>query len=251
MQRAIPLLILFFTLESFAAVDSLYTKVLQGILEKWPPAPVTVKGLEEKAVQVRVFETPENIDYIGTELAMTINAPLNTVEKIVEGVEHYIDLLPGFNEIKVVGGDKNQFDVFWEKIIPVFFVKNVKYTVTYTVNKSKPDRLIYKTQLKEEKGLRALDGLVVLEKKGNQTYYYECAFFDGDFGMISSLAPKMIWKESLEAILHGALAKKLKAEKPQMPYEDIMKQVKLDVQTYPIEKLVESKNPHPSLLEPS
>lgn len=229
------------------AVSSKYTEILQKTLNRWPLAPIAMAELEGKAVQIKVFETPGNIDYIGSEFEMGIDAPLAAVEAVLDGVENYIELLPGFKEIKKTEIDKDHFEIFWEKIIPVFFVKNVKYTISYTVDRSKPDRRVYVGQLKEKKSLASLDSLLVIEKRGEKTHYFETAFFDGDFGVITTLAPMKIWRESIEAVLHGALAKKAKAEKPDIKYDELMAQVAAEVKTYPVEALVEKRKPHPDL----
>ena len=227
--------------------ESVYTKLLIQKMESWPPVPVTSETLAGREVQLKVYETPGNRDYIGTELSLTIKSPISTVEKIMDDVEHYKDLLPGFAQINITHKEGNRFDVFWEKIIPVFFVKNVKYTVTYWADKSKPDRRIYRSQLTTRRGLNALDGLVILEKKGDKTTYHETAFFDGDFGMMTTIAPMKIWRDSVEAVLHGALAKKQKAEAPEKSYDSIMSDVLTGVKTYPVESLVNAKKPYPQL----
>ena len=159
-MRVIVLGLVFMTRGLQAGISTGYTRILQNTLEHWPPPPIAIPDLDGKAVQLRVFETPGNIDYIGSELEMDIGAPLTVVESIVDGVENYVDLLPGFKEIKKTELDKSHFEIYWEKIIPVFFVKNIKYTIHYTVDRLRPDRRVYQGQLKEKKGLASLDSLL-------------------------------------------------------------------------------------------
>lgn len=230
--------------QTIKETESQYTRLFLKMIENWPKQKIPLAGPNGRTLHVKVFETPENSDYIGIEQGMMVSAPLTDVSAVLDDVGNYVKLFPGFEDIHVESHDANKFDVYWENIIPVFFISNIKFWTTYIVDKSNPNRHVYRAQLREKKGLNASDTLIVLETEGTSTKYSEYDFFDADYGILKTLAPKRIWKESVEAIIISDLAIKLKAEKPQMSYEDIQTEAKKQTGTYPLDELIDSKKPY-------
>lgn len=231
--------------DTIKETESRYTTLFLKLVKNWPPKDLPYSGTEGRVLHIKVYETPGNEDYIGIEQTMIVNAPTDRVEAVLDDVNHYADLFPGFADIHLVSKEGNRFDVYWENSIPIFFIPNTKFWTTYTVDKSNPAKIIYRAQLKEKKGLKTSDTLIVLEADGKNTKYAEYDFYDADYGILKTLAPKRIWKDSVEAVIVSDLNIKMKAENPQMPYSEIMTSGLAVSKTYPIESLIESKKPHP------
>jgi hypothetical protein len=234
--------------EKLEGPASIYTPEIVRLIRQWPP-----KGLDdsfksdENPVKLQCIETPGNPYYIGLRQQMRVDAPLSRVEAILDDIDRYQHLFPGYDDIHIVSSSGNKFLTFWEQHIPVFFVPNVKYQVTYLMDKSSPHLKVYRYQLKESEHLKASDGLIVIESETDpktlvqRTRYTEFDFFDADWGILKTLAPEKIWKESVEGIYLSDLAIKLKAEHPEWDSREISEKGRKLLEANPVEKFIQSK----------
>ncbi len=236
--------------------ESAYTSAIVKWIEQWPPKGLAslsgedlgkTKSFDESPVKIQCIQTSGNQFYIGLRQEMRIYAPLSRVEGVLDDIDHYQYLFPGYKDIHVVSRTGNRWLTYWEQDIPLFFVPNVKYFITYLMDKPSPTRKFYRYKLKESRNLRFSDGLIVLEEKALQgtssivTDYVEFDFFDADWGVLKTLAPGKIWKESVEGIYLSDAAIKLKAEHSEWSYQDISKESRKFLSRYPIEPMVEKK----------
>ena len=172
----------------------------------------------EAPVEIICLEKPNAPLAIGVAQRMRVGAPVETVQKVVDDIENYADIFPGYKQTKVLSKDGNLWLTFWEQIIPLFFVPNIKFEMIYLVNKTSPSRVTYRYQLKSPSTLKYSDGVILLEgAPNNTTLYTEFDFFDADWGVASSLGPKKIWTDAVEGLYLSDLAIRIKAENPTMP----------------------------------
>jgi hypothetical protein len=201
---------------------SKYTDILIEQLPKTPWEIINpVKA--DPHVNMECYLDPDDDFYIGAGHQMKIQAPLKKVGEIVSDIDHYQQLFPGFEEVKIKERKENVLTVFWEQIIPVFFLPNVTYE-TYYLSEASDSKIVYRYQLKKSSNLKASDGIIVLESKGPQnTFYTEYDFFKADYGILKALAPERIWKDALKSMYASDVAVKVKAENPNFDYPTIRK----------------------------
>jgi hypothetical protein len=193
--------------------DSLFgRKNLDQLLAHWPPQ---FPFMKSSPISVKAWEIPSDGDYIGLEKQMTIQAPLEKVDRLLGDFEHYIELFPEFKEIRVLKREALEILTRWERGIPFPFVPDVYYVTAYQVDRSKAGRVVLRAQVKESNRVRVSDDLVVLEKKGpSETLWSGFSFFEVDWGPVRILGAGKIWKDSIEGSVLSDLSFKLRAEHP-------------------------------------
>lgn len=199
-----------------AGVPSPYTQVVLGLINGFVKKGSTVVFPQIKSpVFLQCWETPGNDLYIGVEQRMSIEAPFAQVRAVIDDIDHYQQLFPGYQDIHVESRASNLLETYWEQRIPVFFVPNAKYEMIYQVDTSDPNRAIYRYQLKKPASLKMSDGFVLISKEGeNKTRYVEYDFFDAVWGAAKIFGGTKIWHDTIEGVALSDLAIKLKAENP-------------------------------------
>lgn len=181
---------------------------------------------------------------------MWVNAPLEIVQSILDDVDHYKEIFPNFDDIHVVSRDRNRLETYWEQHIPLFFVPNTKYQMSYVVDHSVPDRVVYRYQLAKADAIKVDDGLIVIDKDPTpgssvRTRYTEYDLFDADWGVLETIAPGKIWKESVEGFYLSDIAIKLKAEHfngaDAWSNKRVMKESKSILDRYPVDMALKSR----------
>ena len=130
--------------------SSEYTDRLIRWAQKWPPRGLILEAQRgDSPVLLECLETLGKLDYIGIQQQMTIRAPLSRVEAILDDIDHYQDLFSGFETIRVESKNGNQILTYWEQKVPLFFIPNVKYKMTYLIDKSSLQRKFYRYQLSQ------------------------------------------------------------------------------------------------------
>ena len=132
--------------------QSIYTPLMVELVKAWPPRDIDYSAKDESPVRIHRLDTPGQRFYIGAEQVMFIKAPLARTEQVIDDIDHFKDLIPDFKDVHVTARDSNKFYVFWEHIIPVFFLPNVKYETVYLTDKSSPTRKIYRVQAPRRHG---------------------------------------------------------------------------------------------------
>lgn len=227
---------------------TIYTDYLIDAAQTWPNRRAEfVAPKDGNPVGLHCIETPGHPDVIGVRQTMVVNAPLSQVEAVLDDINHYQDLFPGYADIHIVSQEENKLVSYWEQHIPLFFVPNVKYEMNYLLNKGSKARKIYRYQLKQSKSLKSSDGLIVIESDSSnssqeRTYFYEYDFFDADWGVLKTIAPSRIWNDSIEGIYLSDVAIKLKAENPKWTYEKIVEEGKKFLEQYPVKQVIEQKS---------
>lgn len=208
--------------------ESAYTPLLVKLLEQWPPRTIDFNKIDPAKVQVRCLETPGKEFFIGIEQAMLVRGELARVERFLEDVDHYKDYFTEFDDIHAVSREENLMTVFWEHNVPFPLVPNTKYETYYVIERSRPERRVYRYKLKEAtKDMHTADGIIVIERAGPQlTRYVEYDFWDGEYGIAKTLAPKRIWRDSVEETYLSDAAIKVKAEHPDWPAKQVVKEAK-------------------------
>jgi hypothetical protein len=247
-------------------VESPYTKILIDLVRNWSPQGppkgwAQVESEDENPVHLKCIETPGNPDYIGVAQYMTIHTALQQVEEVLDDINHYDQIFYGFEDIHLVSQEGNRLLTYWEQKIPVFFIPNVSYQMQYVLDKTATDRKIYRYQLYQSGSIKKSDGLIVIEKShekrlgksnlnslttlGEQdvesTSYYEFDFYDADWGIIKTLAPGRIWKDSVESFYLSDLAIKLRSENKHWSANQVVQESKKTLSQYPLDLLIQNK----------
>ncbi len=222
--------------------ESRYTSFILDLARRGPSKTDQSETLSGDSVTIQCLETLDNPDYIGLKQEMVIHAPLKAVEAVLDDFDHYKELFPGFKDVHVVDRDANRITTYWEQKIPVFFIPNIKYELVYFLDKSKPSVRMYRYHLKEESKIKAVDGIIILEDKGpRNTYYTEYDFYDAHWGILKTIAPKRIWKDTVEGIVLSDLAIKLKAENPTWSYDKVAEESRNNLEVHPVEQAIAQK----------
>ncbi len=216
----------------------------------WPPPWLSFAKIEGTPVQLELIETQGNEFYIGVQQLMWVNASLESVEAVLDNFKGYQEIFPDLDDVHVVSRAGNTFVTFWEQHIPVFFVPNVKFEMNYVVEKSNPDRTIYRYQLKKGEHIKKNDGLIVIERDKAPdgkalTRYSEFDFYDADWGPLKTFAPGRIWKDSVEGIYVSDLAVKLKAENPTWPNKKVKEESAKLMEKNPIDAVLKVRKKAP------
>lgn len=224
---------------------SIYTPAMVKLLESWPPKDINYSQLGPGPVQLVRINTPGQKYLIGAEQVMLINAPIESVERVLDDVDHFKDLMPGFADIHLIAKDGNRLTVFWESIVPVFFIRNVKYETIYLIDKSAPNRKIYRYKLKASTSvMNSADGVIVLERKGaTLTLHTQYDFWDCNYGIAKGLLDNIIWKDSLKGIYVADSAIKLKAEHVDWSFEKIGKEAAAAWDAFPVDEMLKNGKP--------
>jgi hypothetical protein len=208
---------------AWAGVESPYTGTLVSALKDWPPH--TRRNPAPSTLALECYKTPGsgNSGYVGVGQWMTIAAPLDAVVRVLDDFGHYADLFPDLKQVTVTSRNGAQLETTWEEDIPVFFIPNGKYGLTYWVDgATSTGRRTYRYQLAEAGHLHRSDGVIVVENApGGGTYYTELDFVDADWGLLKAFAPGKIWKETIAGIGRSDLAVALRAEHADWAYPRI------------------------------
>lgn len=176
---------------------------------------------QASGVGLTCIATPGDGKYVGVVQRMEIAASLAEVDAVLADVSHYRDLFPGLVDVHEVPGsrDGNRYVTAWEQRVPLFFVPNTRYELTYLVSRIGGERIVYRYRLARSRDLTNSDGVVVLEAAGpSRTRFTEYDFFNARWGLLPERA---VWRESLRGSVASDLAIKLKAEHPARSYRDI------------------------------
>lgn len=196
-----------------------YRTILDQVLAHWPPQfsepPQSDLKHRESPILAKAWETPGDEDYIGLQKKMMVSAPIETLDQIMSDFGHYVDLFPEFKEIKVIKQNSTEILTRWQRPIAFPFVPDVLYETAYQVDRSRPDRKVYRIQLRRSNRVWVSDDLVVIEKKGPAlTQFSSFSFFEADWGPVRILGSGIIWKDSIEGAVLSDLSFKLRAEHP-------------------------------------
>jgi hypothetical protein len=165
--------------------------------------------------------TPGDGKYVGIVQRMEIAAPLGEVEAILADVAHYKDLFPGLVDVHEVPGsrDGNRYVTAWEQRVPIFFIPNTRFELTYLVSRVVEGRIVYRYRLALSRDVTNSDGIIVLEATApGLTRFTEYDFFNARWGLLPESA---VWRESVRGSVASDLAIKLKAEHPTLSYRRI------------------------------
>ena len=227
--------------------DSPYTSFIVNQIRNWSPKDFNTISAGKNPVQLTAIETSGNPDYVGIKQVMSIDAPLERVEAVLDDVNHYKDIFPGYDDIHLISQDGNKSLVFWEQHIPLFFIPNVTYVVTYLTDKSSAVRKIYRYKLKESKKLNMNDGMIVIEQDPTakipalRTRYLEYDFFDANWGIVKTIAPGRIWKDSLEGVYLSDVAIKLQSEHPDWKAKQVVAESQKALDANPVDSIIKRK----------
>ncbi len=165
---------------------------------------------------VNCWTQPSHRLYIGVEQRLNIKAPIKQVIDTVDNIDEYKNLFLGYKDVRIISRDRSRWLTFWEQIVPVIFVPNIKYEMIYATDVPTPQQKIYRYQLKKSDTLTSSDGFILLtyDEKEKQTNYIEYDFINAQWGMAQVLGESRIWRESVEGIVHSDLAIKFKSENP-------------------------------------
>ncbi len=214
-----------------------YAPLLTEQLKHWPPRGLSAKPSEAPdavPVEIECYETEGNETLIGTRQLMWIRAPLEAVVGVNEDFDHYKDIFPGYEDVHVVAREGNRIDTYWEQYIPIFFIPNVKYEISYFVEPRRKGRVAYRYQHKSGKDVKFNDGLIVLESFGPKlTRFVEYDFYDADWGILKSFGAERIWKTALESVFQSNAGLLLRVERPELSFKQLREEADRLLEKYP------------------
>jgi carbon monoxide dehydrogenase subunit G len=191
---------------------------------------------------LKCYTQAKNDLYMGIEQRLHIQAPVSAVTKVLDQIEEYVDLFPGYKKIELENKTGNRFTIFFEQKVPVLFVPNIKYEMLYEKDDSQPDDVVYRYHLKEPGKIKASDGMIrVLKTAKNETDYIEYDFFDAEWGLGSILGKSKLWSEVVQGFWWSDLALKLKAEKPELKPKEVRDQAEKQVSDDLVDACIQKK----------
>lgn len=238
--------------------EGLYTSTLahwarEALKGHWPPTDFDFRAPSihpENPVQVLALETAQRPLLAGIAQQTVIQASFQQVESVLDQIDGYAQIFPDYKVIQVLSRDRNTSISFWEQIIPIFFVPNIRFKMAYVSVQPRPHLKLYRYKLKESKDLKTSDGLIGIESieksSSPQVRYTEIDFFDLDVGMASSLPHERLWRETLEGIYLSDLGIKLKSENPSWAGEKVREESKKILKRFPVEPALKNKKTAPS-----
>jgi hypothetical protein len=204
-------------------IPSPYATWVRKVVNQWPAANRSFRLPQDEglrsSIELECLVNEKNYTYIGVAQRQWIAAPLTEVQKRVDDIDHYQAIFPGYKNIHVVSRETLKetahWVTFWEQIVPIFFIPNVKYEMHYWISTVKPAMRVYLYGLKSSSTLTKSDGVIVLEAVDpTHTLYTEYDFFDANWGLASSFGGDKVWRESIEGVALSDLAFKVGAEHP-------------------------------------
>jgi hypothetical protein len=225
-------------------VPSLYTPILSQLLQSPARLDNTAPPSSSKPLELRCWTTAGDDLYVGVGQSMRIQAPFARVEAILDDIDHYKDLFRDFKDIHVITRDGGLLHTYWEQKVPLFFIPNVKYEMTYLIDASSPDRRIYRYQLSNPSDVKQSDGFIMIHKEDEGfTRYVEYDFFNAEWGAAKVLGKDKLWREAVEGFAVSDQAIKLKAENPTWPSEKVRSESGHFIPKNLIQDCVEGRKP--------
>jgi hypothetical protein len=224
--------------DDLGGVSSPYTPALIAALKDWPPPDVDYNRSDPNPVWLKALGLPDHPFYVGVEQVMAIEAPLSRVDQVLRDIDHYASYFPGYQDIHVVSRDGNRWLTYWEQIIPIPLVPNVKYNMRYGIDDRDPSREIFRYQLQDSNRLTKSDGVIVLEPAGGKTRYTEYDFFDADYGIAKAFGSDRIWEDSLEGFYLSDIGIKLRSEHMGWPFARVRSESAKYLKLFPIDSVL-------------
>lgn len=229
--------------EPLAGVASHHTQTVLELIKHWPTPEVLaiLNQPDSGGIALKCLKTLEQPFYIGVIHGLVIHSPFSGVNSLISDFGGNIEIYDGLKKAEIKNTSANLFEVFSEQWIPLPFVPNEKTVMYYLVNELEvagKKRAIFRYQLKQSNHLEKSDGAIILDEIDSKTTRMaEFDFFDADWGILKTLAPSRIWRDSVRALLQTDLAVKIKTENPQLSNKEVHDQSmaiadKIDVEKY-------------------
>ena len=219
--------------------ESAYQTVFIEIWKNWKTRPswnpTTNPG---SPVAIRMYRTPGSPYYIGMEKQMLVQAPLARLEAVMDNFDHYRDLFPDFRIIREENRDGNRVEVFFQRGVPVPFVEDIFYRLTYLLDKTDPLQKVYRYHLKESNNLKRSDGLIFLDAiSENETRFHAFDFYEADWSVLKIMGADRIWRDTIQGTFLSDLCIKMRAEHPDWTYERIRREREKIAPTFDVNKV--------------
>jgi len=219
-----------------AAPKSVYSAGIDELMQQWPPP-----GLPEKPgpepFESRTFSLPEHPSYVGVQAVLWIHSSLDRVSRVVEDIDNYDKIFSGYKTVSVLGRNSSNLRSYWEVRVPVFFIPNIRYELSYEISAPHAAMKVYRYKLLKSNKVKFSDGVVVLEEKTpGLVRYAEFDFFDIDWGILRFFARDRVWKGGLETAILSSLGIKFRSENPGWQNEQVLKEASLQVNDKALDK---------------
>jgi hypothetical protein len=219
---------------------SKYTDVVDKASRMKPSSPEYASN----DVTLKCWTLPENELYMGVEQRFHIKAPIESVVKVLDAVNEYVDLFPGYKKVELRNSTPNHFTVFFEQKVPLFFVPNIKFEMLYEKDTGLPTEVVYRYQLKETGKVKASDGFLMLVKtQKNETDYIEYDFLDAEWGLGGALGKDKLWSEVVEGIYWSDLSIRKKSESTELSAKAARSAAKEELLDEKINECVKKRSP--------
>jgi len=201
------------------APDGRYRAVIDELVATWPALDRT--GPVTPGLSLTCLDTPGEPRLVGARQEMVIQAGLAAVTAILDDVDRYAELYPDVVAVSVVAGSRSgsRYLTTWERRVPLFFIPNTRFSLMNDVDRSVPERVVYRYWLQARGRLTQSDGVVILEALApDQVRFVEYDFFEAGWG---PLPVGVIWTKSLRGLFMSDQSLRLKAEHAAWSYREI------------------------------
>jgi hypothetical protein len=200
--------------QTLGGVVSPYTAKLVPLIQTARTA--APKNSREDII-LECLKSKESPYYVGARQELVMHASIKSVAAIMDDIDHYQQLFPGYKDIHVVSRENEDILTYWEQIVPIPFVPNVTYQMIYRLAWLGETEKLYRYQLKAQTTLIVSDGFIYLRELPNHdTLYIEYDYFDAKWGAAKTFGARKIWYDSVEGMAISDLATKVKTEKPNL-----------------------------------
>lgn len=206
------------------ATKSMYSLSILKFLDHWPPPTLALKtfGPQTGDMILRAIKTPGHPHTIGLVKHSIVKVPFEKVTALMEDYPDYYKMWENVVSASILSKDGNRWITAWTRRRPAFFMPEIHYKMEVVIDKSVPGRAVYRQQFISGDSLYFSDGLVIVEKLGDQlTRISVLDFFNANFGPFRGLIEGVIWHRSLENAFKDDVAFRLKLEHPDWSVDKI------------------------------
>ena len=173
-------------------------------------------AVNSESIQVTALYTENDHLYIGFEQSFVINASMDRVSAVIEDFKSYPSMFNDIVKAEIIKrDDDSRFILRQEQKIPVFFIPNLVYDMSYNTVRSSDKAKFYIYRLCGGKGMKYNDGIIMLKKiSKDKTALYELDFVLADWSALGSISKNLIWKSVIEGGLQANIVIKLRSENP-------------------------------------
>lgn len=226
---------------SLGGIESLYSNEIAKRLSTKPTSQFDFSKIDKDSLNIQALASPGNEYYVGFELTMHVNTSIDRVSKVIEEFDDYVNYFPDYKEIRTIEKSDGRWVTYWEQVVPVFFIPNIKFQLIHERRMINPNYISYRYQLKEANLLSACDGIIFLEAASPNTKYTEYSFSETKTGIIRMAGVNAIWHDSFKGYYLSTMGVKLRSENPTWEFKKIIDESSLRFKKVNVDDILKEK----------